>query len=112
MTDLFILNDNNDPVPMAEEDLLEWGQWIEAANADGRHIVGDTTVGAFRIITAFHGCDSNWDGGAPLLFETRVTENGERRDLYLRRYAKWPEALEGHEAMCEHIVQGKSPYDD
>ena len=111
MTDLFILDDDNNPVPMAEEDLLEWGQWIDAARAAGRHIVGDTKLGAFRVITVFHGCDSNWDEGAPLLFETRVTENGERRDLYLRRYATWPDAQRGHQAMCLHVEQGRSPYE-
>lgn len=112
MSDLFILDDDNRPVPMPEESLLEWGQWIEAAKVQGRLIVGDTRVGAFRVITSFHGCDSNWDEGPPLLFETRVTENGERRDLYLRRYATWPDAAKGHGAMCEHVASGKPPYED
>ena len=103
MTDLYILDDNNQPVPVPEEDLMDWGRWLDTAKASGRRLVGEDTVGDFRIWTVFSGCDNNWDGGTPLLFETRVSEGGEKRDLYLRRYETWPQAEQGHRSVCQQI---------
>ncbi len=103
MTDLYILDANNHPVPVPEDDLIEWGKWLDTAEASGRRVVGDTHVEIFHIRTVFGGCDNNWDGGTPVLFESRVIEGGERRDLYLRRYETWPQAEIGHEEVCEKI---------
>lgn len=103
MTDLYILDDNNNPVPMPESDLMEWGKWLDVAEASGRRIVGRTDVEEFTIRTVFGGCDHNWDGGTPVLYETRVTQAGERRDLYMRRYESWLLAEQGHEAVCQQI---------
>lgn len=103
MTDLFILDENNNPVPMAEPDLIPWGQWVEEAQASGRCVVGDDTLDRFHVRTVFGGCDNNWDGGTPVLFETRVTEGGERRDLFLRRYESWEQAATGHKEVCKNI---------
>jgi hypothetical protein len=105
MTDLYILDDNNFPVPMPEEDLMDWGKWLDVAEASGRRIIGETNLERFFIRTVFGGCDNNWDGGTPVLFESRVTEDGERRDLYLRRYESWDEAVAGHEDLCGQITQ-------
>lgn len=104
MTDLFILNSNNEPEPMPESELIRWGKWLETAEVSGRRIVGDTTIGVFHVRTIFGGCDNNWDGGIPVLFETRVTEGGERRDLFLRRYETWVQAEVGHEEVCQGIL--------
>lgn len=103
MTDLYILDGNNFPEPMPESDLVRWGQWLDTAEASGRRIVGESDVENFHIRTVFGGCDNNWSGGAPVLFETRVTEGSERRDLYLRRYETWPQAEMGHEEVCRKI---------
>lgn len=103
MTDLFILDDENNPVPMQEEDLIPWGNWLEEGKVSGRIVVGDTSVGRFHVRTVFGGCDSNWDDGPPLLFDSRVTENGERRDLFMRRYATWTRAQTGHDEVCSEL---------
>jgi hypothetical protein len=107
MTDLFILDKTNTPVPTPEEDLLEWGKWMETAKLSGRSIVGSDTLGVFHVRTEFSGCDHNWDGGTPVLFETRVTENGERRDLFLRRYETWSQAESGHAEICAQFREEK-----
>jgi hypothetical protein len=103
MTDLYILNNQNQPEPMPEADLMRWGQWLDTAEASGRRIIGNTTLEQFNIKTFFGGCDNNWDGGTPLLFETRVNENAEKRDLYLRRYESWEKAEIGHQDVCRQI---------
>ena len=103
MTDLYILDSDNRPEPMPEDELIRWGKWLDTAEASGRRIVGKTAIGDFLIRTVFGGCDNNWDGGTPVLFETRVTEGGERRDLYLRRYETWAQAEVGHEEVCAGI---------
>ena len=109
MTDLYILDSNNEPIPMPEEDLIDWGHWLDTAEASGRRIVGESNIGLFRIRTVFGGCDNNWDGGTPVLFETRVTEDGERRDLYLRRYKSWALAEQGHKDVCSRIQSELGP---
>jgi hypothetical protein len=108
MTDLYILDSNNQPEPMAEDELIRWGKWLDTAEASGRRIVAESDVANFYIRTVFGGCDNNWDGGTPVLFVTRVTENGERRDLFLRRYETWAQAEAGHEEVCRVIRDGIS----
>ncbi|MFP6581620.1 MAG: hypothetical protein VCD00_03600 [Candidatus Hydrogenedentota bacterium] len=103
MTDLYILDGDNKPIPMPESDLVPWGLWLDDAKASGRSVVGDDTLERFHVRTVFGGCDNNWDGGTPVLFETRVTEGGERRDLFLRRYESWQEAESGHSEVCTNI---------
>lgn len=103
MTDLYILNKRNEPVPMAESDLIRWGQWLDTALETGRRVVGRTEVKGYSVRTLFGGCDHNWDGGAPVLFETKVLKGGERRDLFTRRYTTWEEAVKGHEEVCRQL---------
>ena len=103
MTDLYILDEDNVAVPMSEESFMEWGRWMEAARESGRICVGDDSIEAFRVQTVFGGCNSNWDPGPPQLYESRVSEGGEKRDLYLRRYTTWAEAVAGHKALCAQI---------
>ncbi len=102
-TDLFILDDQNNPTPMPEDELLEWGAWMKAAKESGRVQVADDQIGAFRIRTHFCGCDHNWEDGPPVLFETLVTENNERRDLYTQRYTNWNDAEAGHTQVCNNL---------
>jgi len=102
-TDLYILDKANEPVPVPQSDLLRWGQWLETALRSGRRVVGDSDVEDFHVTTVFSGCDHNWEDGPPILFESKVTEGGERRDIYTRRYLSWAEAEEGHTAVCEQM---------
>lgn len=111
MTDLFILNDRNEPVPLPESDLLRWGRWLDVALESGRRVVGHTQVGDFVVTTLFGGCDQNWENGPPVLFETTVRESGERRDLLTRRYETWGDAEIGHEEVCKEI-DGREPTAD
>lgn len=103
MTDLFILDDNNNPVPCPEEDLIDWGAWMKTAKETGRALVAESTVGTYHIRTHFCGCDHNWENGPPVLFETLVTQNNERRDLHTKRYTTWEEAQSGHAQVCKGL---------
>lgn len=103
MSDLFILDDQNRTVPFPEEDLLDWGAWMKSAKESGRVVVAEECIGAFRIRTHFCGCDHNWEEGPPVLFETLVTEDDERRDLYTQRYSTWGDAEAGHVRVCTQV---------
>ncbi len=103
MTDLYILDDQHTIVPYPEEDLMEWGKWMKEAKESGRALVAETTLGAFHVHTHFCGCDHNWEDGSPVLFETLVTEDHERRDLHTQRYCTWAEAEVGHARVCAEL---------
>lgn len=102
-TDLFILDDQNNPTPMPQDDLLEWGAWMKAAQESGRAQVAEDRIDPFHIRTHFCGCDHNWEDGPPVLFETLVTENNERRDLYTQRYTTWNDAETGHAQVIKNL---------
>jgi hypothetical protein len=68
----YILNDRGEPV--AEPDLVKWGEWFEA-NRGKRHVADDrididgTEV---RVSTVFLGIDHAWGEPIPVLWETMV----------------------------------------
>lgn len=103
MSDLFILDDQHNVVPVPEEELMDWGAWMKTAKENGLTLVAEKTVGAYRVRTHFCGCDHNWEDGPPVLFETLVTEHGERRDLFTQRYPTWAEAEAGHARVCAEL---------
>ena len=103
ITDLYILDEQNESVPVSQVELVPWGKWMDDALHSGRRVVGKSQVEDFHVTTMFTGCDHNWEGGPPILFESKVTEGGERRDIYTQRYRTWSEAEEGHEAVCEQM---------
>ncbi len=108
MTDLYILNKLNELVPVPESDLVRSGQWLATALETGRRVVGRSEVKDYSVKTLFSGCDHNWDGGPPILFETTVQQSGERRDLFTRRYATWEKAEKGHQEVCRYLKRLES----
>ena len=63
--------------------------------------VRETFIGKVRISTVFLGIDHNWDGGAPLLFETMVF--GGELDESQERCSTWEEAVAMHRDMCARV---------
>lgn len=77
--------------------LLEWAQWVEAAN----RLVQKTKIGTVEVSTVFLGLDYNFGGEPPALFETMVF--GGRLDQQQVRYATLDEAKTGHEKLVRHV---------
>jgi hypothetical protein len=92
---LTILRDRQ---PVVAGDMAEWALWV--AEHDAETIVGDDTVGPYRISTRFLG-DSQ------TLFETMVfaqTEEGERIKAQ-ERCATWKEAEVQHRSLVAKFVE-------
>lgn len=104
MSDFYILNDNHEPVSVA--DVLEWARWMEGGAMHGidRRRVAHTQLaeGDISISTVFLGVDHNHArhfGGRdsrPILFETMIF--GGLHDGEQWRYHTWSEAEAGHAA--------------
>lgn len=86
--------------PVKEPDLLKWSKWMQAAK---RH-VADERIDGIRISTVFLGLDHQWDGGAPLLFETMIF-GGPHND-WQERCSTWEEAEEMHKKAVELVKRG------
>jgi hypothetical protein len=82
-------------LPVPENDLFVWGQWLETADRQ----VARSEVGPMVVSTVFIGLDHNFGSGKPMLFETMIFDGGE--DDYQTRCATWDEA----EAMHANAVR-------
>ena len=89
-----------------EADVCMWGKWFESADRS----VNRTIREGVRVSTVFLGINHNFDGGAPLVFETMVF--GGELDGEEARYATWDEAEAGHKRMCEKVFkqEGGKPW--
>ena len=80
--------------------------FAEFSNAmlDGAsRIVAQNTVGELQVSTVFTGIDSNWGGGAPVLFETMVF--GLPDDLQPQwSFPTWDEAMEIHNLLVATLT--------
>jgi hypothetical protein len=99
----YILNDAGDAEPC--DDLLTWGRWMQTAD---RHVAQDLDEAdehrTIRVSTVFLGLDHDWLGtGPPVLWETLVF--GGVLDGEMRRYTSRAEALRGHQAMCQRVME-------
>lgn len=94
--DKYILDAEGNPVPC---DLLTWAKWFEVAE---RH-VADDVVGPSRVSTVFLGLDHSFGEGRPVLYETLVFEGPLDREMC--RYSTKEEALAGHRAMIERVLE-------
>jgi hypothetical protein len=62
-----------------------------------------------QVVTVFLGIDHNdAPGGAPVLFETRVTGADGALDRACWRYSTWDEAVLGHAEMCQRCEQARA----
>lgn len=95
--------------PVAEPDLMKWGEWMQKAN---RTVRKDTAtvklagqpIGEVRVSTVFLGLDHSFGEGPPLLFETMVF--GGPLDQEQDRCSTWEAAEKMHELMCERVKRG------
>jgi hypothetical protein len=92
--------------PVACEDLLTWGRWMEAAD---RH-VALTLQGDVEVSTVFLGLDHGYDDARPLLFESMLFVAGESCDR--RRYSTWEEAEAGHAGLVKRVWQPQKVMND
>src|SRR5262245_20975461 len=91
----YILDDDHQPI--ACEDLMVWGQWMETAH----RVVEQTALPQGKISTVFLGLDHQFTNGPPLLFETMVF--GGPLDGEQNRYSTWDDAVRGHAHMVKLV---------
>lgn len=97
MTGLYILDDDNNPVPT--DDVVEWGKFFKTNNRQ----LAEDFVRNSRISTVFLGLDhSHSDNGPPILYETMIF--GGKFDGEQWRYRTRAEALDGHVAAVRLVL--------
>lgn len=99
MSDCYILNENNQAVPV---DHITWANWYEAAD----RCVAEHRNKLRTVSTVFLGLDHQFGGGPPLIFETMVftTDTNDPADGICERYSTWNEALKGHAEVCKNSL--------
>jgi len=97
----YILDDQQRPVPLPDEDLMKWARWFGQAN-ELRTVGWDIYAGC-KISTVFLGLDHNFmDNGPPILWETMVF--GGPMDQYQQRCSgTWEQAEAMHAAVVEKV---------
>lgn len=96
MSDKFILDGHN---PVACDDLLEWGKWMQTAD---RKVALDTPFDGVCVSTVFLGLDHAFGGFGPILFETMVF--GGPLDGEQDRYFDWELAEAGHKEILAKVI--------
>jgi hypothetical protein len=100
MTGRYILDDQHRAIE--EPDLMTWVQWFEN---DKRRVAWDEIDGV-KVSTVFLGLDHNFGANSvPILFETMVF--GGPMDGEADRYATWDEAVAGHQAMVDRVMNAR-----
>jgi len=114
LSDLYILDDENRPVPV--EDPLEWAKWLQENRA--REIVKLDQIARYFVSTRFMGMDMDIRGAvlammggprrAPLVFEThaRDTSRSPGEPGFLveeERCSTWQEAEEQHAEVVRRV---------
>lgn len=87
-----------DGIPREEPDLLVWARWFDKAD---RTVARTRCLSGTEISTVFLGLNHNWEGGAPLLYETMVF--GGPCNQEQERYATRAEAQAGHDRMVAMV---------
>jgi hypothetical protein len=68
----YILDDAGNPVPC--DDLQQWAQWYETANAK-RIVAQDDVADGVKVSTVFLGLDHNYGEGPPLLYTATAADD-------------------------------------
>jgi hypothetical protein len=95
---------------VVESTLEEWRDFIEGRLPANYKHVGDVNINGKRISTVFlglyHGCFEHEECDcAPTVFETMVFDEG-GHDIYMKRYATYKDAEEGHSHAIEWVKNG------
>jgi hypothetical protein len=99
MTDKYILDENNNPVPV--EDTVRWSQWFQTADRTVRRNI----MFGCTISTVFLGLNHRWGEGAPLLFETMIFGPDEHPlNEYQTRSSTWDEAVQHHAVAIRELM--------
>ncbi len=89
-------------IPILEEDILVWAQWLETAD----RTVDRTKIGTDEVVsTVFLGLDHSFGSEVPILFETMVF--GGDLDGEEERYSTWDEAEIGHNKMVNMVKENE-----
>lgn len=96
MIGFYILQDKQ-PVPLADEDVLKWGEFMN--NPANKRVAYDTCNNV-SVSTVFLGLDHSFgiNDPTPILFETMVF--GGPHDQEMNRCATWEEAEKMHAEFC------------
>jgi len=109
MNDLYILDDEWNPVPC--NDVVVWGRWFETADRVVACDVDEREESPYkgqRISTVFIGLDHRFGrSGPPILWETLVF--GGPLDGEMDRYTSLDEARKGHHRMCQRVLDAQRP---
>ena len=98
MDDKKYILDGTELVPVSLE---EWAEWFESTE---RHLAS-TWIGRYWVSTVFLGIDHRFFGeGPPIVFESMIFKGG-HHDINQTRYATWDEAMDGHDAMVENLIE-------
>jgi hypothetical protein len=110
---LYVL-EGHEPVPI--DNTLEWAQWYE--KSENRRLAA-TSINGWQVSTVFLGIDNNMFSEKPLLFETMIFSETQKKyhplfkkgfrkslDNYCTRYVTWDEAMKGHEAAVAYVREG------
>lgn len=107
MAHYYILRDG---VPVATDDVLEWGRWQETSMPE--RVVAWADVGGYFVSTVFLSLDHAFGGGPPVLWESMVfrsVKEGEPfdgHDYAARHYTSREDALAGHAELVEWVRAG------
>ena len=114
MSDLYILDDENRPVPV--EDPLEWAKWLQENRA--REVVKLDQIARYFVSTRFMGMDMDIRGAvlammggprrAPLVFETHARDTSRSPGdpgflIEQERCSTWKEAEEQHAEVVRRV---------
>ena len=105
------LDEHNNVVPCSLADLVERHEGADFFESP-EHFVADDYYGEMRVSTIFLHLDHNFFGrvagfGGPAeWFETMVFDIDGFRALWGKRYATYADALAGHQAALNQVMQG------
>lgn len=100
MRGLYILDVDRNPVPC--EDSFAWAKWMHGDGTMNHKQVALSTGEGWELSTAFLGVDFNVYGGAPLVFESRLTWADDESPIF-RRYGTWDDASAHHAKVVAEI---------
>jgi hypothetical protein len=109
----YILDDDNNPVPVEDNDVISAAQW-RRDHPDRWRLRQDEMFGCL-ISTVFLGYDHSHSlSGPPVLWETMIFEDYVRdpeswgEDIYLNRHTSHADAIVGHAEAVSWLIDEKS----
>lgn len=91
------LAENGEPIPVPDDDVIEWARWLQ----NNRRVAEDFVFGedGSYVSTVFLGVNHNFGDGPPVLWETMVFGGPHHEEM--ARYTSREAALIGHQTMLD-----------